>query len=673
MILGPVSNDPVRLSWLFRSDLRKGAPVSPETPSWFRLWWAIDGLREYPVWTDRFQRENLQLLAPFPDSPSHERFGMTPLLRHLLDRRDDLQKAFDVSTEQGLWHAIAWLYTHGLNEHALMDLVDAETLAALDKTPPFLRLPGFPEDDHSGLNWLMFFVWRCAGDLQEAFDLRNAQGQADYLQWFLLEGVPKYHLAPLVSQRWRDWLLCPLDIEGQSDTTVYRGAFLMWRRRQDLQQAIDLRSPDAWSALTRWTREAQRIEPGLWWLEESEPTAPPSGDSKNAELPFGVNLIGFAFGELGIGEDVRMAALACESAGIPFKVVNIHPGENLRQADRAVENHIADRTKGENEAPYAINVFCLTGFDTARVYLERGVSFFEGRYNIGWWPWELPVWPQDWDLAFNLVDEIWAATEFTREMYRLSQQRTVSASAKPVTLMPLPASISRAIEIKREKLGLPADRFLFLYVFDFNSYLARKNPFAAVKAFREAFPASDRSVGLVLKTMNSNPENPVWMSFLAECTKDPRITLIDTTLDRGEILGLIDACDAYVSLHRSEGFGRTLAEAMLFGKPVVGTDFSGNVDFLTPETGFPVKWQRREVAPGEYPFVTDSDAAWWADPDIAHAALQLRAARNATADKACYERVKRFAEEQFSPERIGIRIKQRLDALAKEQAGQAAS
>jgi glycosyltransferase involved in cell wall biosynthesis len=130
--------------------------------------------------------------------------------------------------------------------------------------------------------------------------------------------------------------------------------------------------------------------------------------------------------------------------------------------------------------------------------------------------------------------------------------------------------------------------------------VARKNPMAAVQAFKQAFKPSDNTVGLVLKTMNTKPNNPEWQVFLKECQTDKRIQLITETLDRPEVLGLINACDAYVSLHRAEGFGRTLAEAMLLGKPVVATNYSGNVDFIDEELCFGVECSMIPVAEGEY-------------------------------------------------------------------------
>jgi hypothetical protein len=113
----------------------------------------------------------------------------------------------------------------------------------------------------------------------------------------------------------------------------------------------------------------------------------------------GVNLIWFGFGELGLGEDLRVAAQACDASGVPFKVLNIDPGKHLRQADRLLAPHCTDDVA---ELPYAINLFCLTAADTQRVHAERGVALFDGRHNIGWWAWELPVWPQRWPGAFAL-------------------------------------------------------------------------------------------------------------------------------------------------------------------------------------------------------------------------------------------------------------------------------
>ncbi len=668
--------DLLHVAWLVRADLRQGQPAGDAVPDWFAQWWLVDGWREYPLWPRPAAEQRQTLLQLLPDWPRYGCFGMPQALWYLVQRREDLRREFDVSTQRGLWHGIAWFFTHGLVGHGLMDLVDADTLAALDETPPFFTLPPVTltanANAQPALTWLMFFVWRSAPQLQEAFDLHTADGQARYLHWFLFDAVHRLQLLPLLAPRWRAWLGQALTSPSQPGASASRAALMLWQRRRDLQQVFDLNQAQGWAGLAEWERTVRQTEGALRWLaDDTTPALPAAMPAVAAQgpRPFGLNLIGFAFGELGIGEDVRMAAAACEAAGIPFKVVNIHPGDHLRQEDRAMDAHVGQA--GDEEAPYAINLLCLTGFDTVRVYLERGLGLFAGRYTIGWWPWELPVWPSQWQSAFALVDEVWAATQFTHAMYTQAQHASRKLAGKdalapvPVTLMPLPASVARVQPVSRRKLGLPVQPFLFLYVFDFNSYLARKNPFAAIQAFQQAFAPDDQTVGLVLKTMNSQPDNPEWQRFVKACAADARIVLLDHTLDRGAVLGLIKACDAYVSLHRAEGFGRSLAEAMLFGKPVVGTNFSGNVDFLTEETGFPVKWKRCAVKPGEYPFVVPEDKAWWAAPDIAHAAVQMQAARLAGADIAYCARVQHAAHELFAPQRIGLLMRERLEAIQR--------
>jgi glycosyltransferase involved in cell wall biosynthesis len=660
----PVAIAPWDMAWLLRPDLRRGEPASKPVPDWFRTWWEMEGRNAYPAWSDQHTLKWDRLLEPLPDWPHYGAFGMTPALHYLIERREDLAQVFDVSTEQGLWHAISWFYVHGIREHDLTSAVGPTILAALDATPPFFQTEPIQADIHPPLTWLMFFVWRCSGQLHALFDLRAPQGRAAFLEWFLLDGVSNMGLLPLVAPRWSTWLQQPMGLHRDARVGVPRAGCLLWQRRPDLQRAFDLRKEESLVALAAWTASAWLHEPGLRWVREAAAPVPAVAAELGQPLvrPFGLNLIGFAFGELGVGEDVRMAASACEAAGIPFAVVNIHPGEKLRQADNALADHVAATAKGE-QAPYSINLFCLTGFDTVRVALERGPALFSGRKNIGWWPWELPVWPRDWFAVFGLIDEVWAATDFTRVMYA-EAAAAASGTPPPVVRMPLPASVARVVPMTRQALGIPSDKFLFLYVFDFNSYLARKNPFAALKAFRKAFNTQDESVGLVLKTMNSNPQNPEWKRFVRACARDRRITVLDKTLDRGQVLGLIKSCNAYVSLHRSEGFGRTMAEAMLFGKPVVGTDFSGNVDFLSTETGFPVTWKRRVVQSGEYPFVSEADRAWWAEPDITHAARQMRAARAANNDGQFSMSTEEFANEIFSPRLIGLQMRERLDKIS---------
>lgn len=646
--------DPMRLAWLLRPDLRHGAPAGAQMSDWFRMWWLVHGQREYPAWRGHATLREAGLFRPQSECPSYGGFGMTPALRFLLDTRADLGSEFDVNTTEGLQDAIAWLFVHGVREHQLALALDEQTLAKLNATPHFLANSEPTEDDEPELTWLMFFVWSTHSELKKRFNLEQIKDKQAYLAWFLLNAVPKLKLSPMLIAHWHNWLREPV-LLSRNGNEVPRATHLLWGQYQQLQSSFDLQTDSGITALAMWSTEVWHTQSELSWIDQL-PIPLTQEISLPAVRPFGVNLIGFAFGELGIGEDVRMAVAACEAANIPFVVVNISPGDHLRQADQALAEHVAEAAGLNDTAPYAINLFCLTAFDTARVALEHGATLFEGRYNIGWWPWELPVWPRDWLCVFNLVNEVWAATTFTARMY---SEAVVLASATPtpVTLMPMAVSVERGRTMTRKSLGLPEDVFLFLYIFDFNSYLKRKNPLSVIEAFRKAFPTGDRSVGLVLKTMNSQSENLDWKNFVRACQEDSRIKLFDTTLERSAVLGLIQACDAYVSLHRSEGFGRTLAEAMLFGKPVIGTNYSGNTDFLNEATGFPVEAKFILVNEGEYPFITEADRGYWADPCVSNAAEQLVLARKEGQEPAFSRSIQRFANYAFSPVRTGQRMR----------------
>jgi glycosyltransferase involved in cell wall biosynthesis len=368
-----------------------------------------------------------------------------------------------------------------------------------------------------------------------------------------------------------------------------------------------------------------------------------------SDKPFGLNIYGFAYGELGIGEDLRMAVDCCEAAGIPYHVINVDAGDT-RQADLHLKGRVNDSAE---PPPYNTNLFCLPAFDTvSRVFMQKGAVVFDGYRNIGWWPWELAVFPKAWKpYAFELVDEVWASSTFLENMYR-------KATDKPVKLMPLAVSVARMKPCPRKHFGLPENKFLYLYIFDFNSSIARKNPMATVQAFKKAFKSSDNTVGLVLKTMNTKLNNVLWQAFLIECQKDKRIQLITETLDRPEVLGLINACDAYVSLHRAEGYGRTLAEAMLLGKPVIATNYSGNVDFMR-DGCFPVDYQMLAIEDNDYQWVDQKDEGFWADAQVEHAAKQIISAKKSlTTD--FIQKIKETAIKNFDPRVIAIELKNTL-------------
>jgi glycosyltransferase involved in cell wall biosynthesis len=242
-----------------------------------------------------------------------------------------------------------------------------------------------------------------------------------------------------------------------------------------------------------------------------------------------------------------------------------------------------------------------------------GREFFAGRYTIGQWAWELEEFPDRYLPSLDLVDEVWALSKFNRDAI-------AALTDKPVHVVPLTVTEPTNVQApSRASLGLP-DRFTFLFCFDMFSVMERKNPLGLIDAFSRAFDDGEGPV-LVIKALNGDKRLNDREHLRWEAQKRSDVILIDRYLHHDEQVGLMSLADAYVSLHRSEGFGLTMAEAMALGKPVIATAYSGNLDFMTEDNSFLVPWEFGEVPVGCYPY----PAGWrWADPDLDAAADILR-------------------------------------------------
>jgi glycosyltransferase involved in cell wall biosynthesis len=214
--------------------------------------------------------------------------------------------------------------------------------------------------------------------------------------------------------------------------------------------------------------------------------------------------------------------------------------------------------------------------------------------------------------------------------------------------------------VSRRRFALPQKAFVFLYAFDFHSYLARKNPMAILEAFRRAF-GSRRDVVLALKTTHGDQVPASFAELVAACQGQDNIRILEQVLPREDMLALLQVCDAYVSLHRSEGFGLPLAEAMAAGKPVVATGYSSNVDFMTEANSLPVRYRRIAIDSDYGPYRRGAE---WADPDVEHAAEQMRRLVD-TPELAAQLGAKARAdvERTLRPEVVGRLVQQRLSAI----------
>lgn len=320
------------------------------------------------------------------------------------------------------------------------------------------------------------------------------------------------------------------------------------------------------------------------------------------------SVIGSFQGEFGVGQHARIVAASLDAAGAQsqFALINTKIGPH-----RHTNQEYAGRFSETN--PSTINLLCFNIFDIDTAVAALGAPVVDKKFNISYGYWEFAKIPSVWSSFFDRYDEIWAPTTFIADAYR-------RATNKPVFHMPLAVQVPPAPPLGREFFGLPKDRFLFLFHFDGYSYPARKNPYATIRAFRAAFKPESKSVGLVIKSKNLPPAELERLKSVIE--GDDRIKLLIKDWTRDEVTALENLCDAYVSLHRCEGFGLGPAEMMVMGKPVIVTNYSGNLDFTREDNSLLVDCELVPVGEGEYMFYEAGQM--WAEPDVEHAASHMR-------------------------------------------------
>ncbi len=323
------------------------------------------------------------------------------------------------------------------------------------------------------------------------------------------------------------------------------------------------------------------------------------------EPRLGVVLVSYR-GTFGVAQVGRYARLALRQANVPTHHVVLDPV--------TLEQRGPMPSSSSRRGFWAVTLIHANADETPRVVRALPPLFTSRSYKIGYWFWELAHFPLSFADSFNYVDEVWAPTTFCLRSYQ-------SIAAAPLRLVPPCVPPRSAEPLPRGSLGMDSDRFYFLFCFDAGSFAERKNPNAAIEALRQLQHKTDRKVGLVLKVTGARQHADL-VSHLVSSARGLPVVILTDVAAREEMDGLIATCDAFLSLHRSEGLGLLLIESLYLGRPVVATDYGGTTDFIDQSTGYPVgyKLRRIEQAIGPYPL-----GAVWAEPSVESAMTQMLA------------------------------------------------
>jgi glycosyltransferase involved in cell wall biosynthesis len=494
-------------------------------------------------------------------------------------------------------------------------------------------------------------IYRNRADLQLAFPQLEGDDRLAYTRWLASTGRRQHGLdEPFIAA-----LRNPAEaaLEAERRYRAQMGGVAAARSRARLVTSLARAGLGKAARRILGARLSNRIRDRMLWgpaatddrLEPIRRVRPRGVEARTISGAFGVNVVGSLCSESGVGEAVRSGIRALRAVGVPLTATR----SDYAAAQRSQDVSCTDLPGGN---PYAVSLLWANADAVMSLMMTLGPDFLDGKIVVSHWAWELEHFPEEWRDRFEVLDEIWVASSFC--------QGAVSAvSPVPVARIPYPVEIDEVAPVPAEVLDLPQDRFIFLYVYDYYSFAERKNPLAALRAFQQAFAPADKA-HLVLKATDPRVDPDYHARVLAEARPE-QVTIISRYLDRAVLNGLIDRCHCYVSPHRSEGFGLTIAEAMYLGKPVIATAYSGNMDFTRPGNSYLARCDLVEIEQDHGPY----RKGWlWGEPDVEHLAQLMRHVyENREEAQDVGARGAREIRQRYSHLAIGRRMKSRLEIV----------
>ena len=367
-----------------------------------------------------------------------------------------------------------------------------------------------------------------------------------------------------------------------------------------------------------------------------------------------LTLVGHPYAPIGMGEHVRCTYRALRDVAVRPGVVDIY---ELNQPDGDLEAEFAAVMRRDLGA---LSIYHINGDEVAQSTAHLRQRSVKVGYSIVYPAWELSNYPAEWAKQLDTFDEIWAPSQFIYDCL-------VRACKRPVVHMPLACEVVFSSFLGRRYFGIPEADYIFLFFFDLRSFTTRKNCKAVIEAFRGLIAKRPTArAKLVLKVNSGSHDSHVLRELRAQIDDlHERVLIIDRGMSDNEIKGLVRCCDCFVSLHRSEGYGRGIAEAMFLGKPVIATDYSGNVDFMSPDTSLPVRYTLIPVAERAYPYW---EGQVWADPDVEQASdYMVKLTDDPQHGRDIGKRASSHIQTRFGYRVTGLRYRKRLDEIRENR------
>ena len=437
---------------------------------------------------------------------------------------------------------------------------------------------------------------------------------------------------------------------GANDAVCTNLMLGYWKKSAYLQSTYDLHTPSGVDGLSNWFIDhshASGFDPRL--LNNAVDKIANTRRHQRRRVPArisddepDISVIGYLTANTGVGEAGRLTLRALTAGERRVDAVDVSINVVSSRDDRSCENFLREKGRGR------IQIFNINADQLPVVRDEMSELLRQDAYRIAVPFWELADFPTPWLSAFDNVDEIWAPTRFI-------QKSLITKIRKPVIYMPIALDFQRPDGFDRNHFGLPDESFIFLFSFDFLSFSGRKNPVAVLTAFTRAFSGRSyqKDVTLIIKCVNASFAPDELDKLRRDIDARLDIRFFDQELSRSEMLGLIDTVDCVVSLHRSEGLGLLIAEAMALGVPVIATDYSATTELISPATGYPVDYKLIALDPSDYPH---AEGQLWADPDMCHAAWQMRfVVDQAGSNSGLIDRARRHIKAEYSLQAVNRR------------------